>query len=143
MSGQRKEADLTRRQGAGGPPVPPTTPANRKKSRVSWFGGQVEAKNLVGVALKDGQAKKLGVNCKLVGSVAKILPLVVSCCKVGGRWKNVIFNQKRIVTTRSSLFQGCGSSVILQPRKHSQEKIEKMFCKIVHHLPNLVKVLQF
>ena len=83
MSGQRKEADLTRRQAAGGPPVPPTTPANRKKSRVSWFGGQVEAKNLVGVALKDGQAKKLGVNCKLVGSVAKILPLVVSCCKVG------------------------------------------------------------
>ena len=83
MSGQRKEADLTRRQGAGGPPVPPTTPANRKKSRVSWFGGQVEAKNLVGVALKDGQGKKLGVNCKLVGSVAKILPLVVSCCKVG------------------------------------------------------------
>ena len=86
MSGQSKEADLTRRQGAGGPPVPPTTPANRKKSRVSWFGGQVEAKNLVGVALKDGQGKKLGVNCKLVGSVAKILPLVVSCCKVGGRW---------------------------------------------------------
>ena len=95
MSGQSKEADLTRRQGAGGPPVPPTTPANRKKSRVSWFGGQVEAKNLVGVALKDDKAKKLGVNCKLVGSVAKILPLVVSCCKVGGRWKNVIFNQKK------------------------------------------------
>ena len=95
MSGQTEEADLTRRQGAGGPPVPPTTPANRKKSRVSWFGGQVEAKNLVGVALKDGQGKKLGVNCKLVGSVAKILPLVVSCCKVGGRWKNVIFNQKK------------------------------------------------
>ena len=94
MSGQSKEADLTRWQGAGGPPVPPTTPANRKKSRVSWFGG-VEAKNLVGVALKDGQGKKLGVNCKLVGSVAKILPLVVSCCKVGGRWKNVIFNQKK------------------------------------------------
>ena len=94
MSGQSKEADLTRRQGAGGPSVPPTTPANRKKSRVSWFGG-VEAKNLVGVALKDGQGKKLGVNCKLVGSVAKILPLVVSCCKVGGRWKNVIFNQKK------------------------------------------------
>ena len=94
MSGQTEEADLTRRQGAGGPSVPPTTPANRKKSRVSWFGG-VEAKNLVGVALKDGQAKKLGVNCKLVGSVAKILPLVVSCCKVGGRWKNVIFNQKK------------------------------------------------
>ena len=56
----------------------------------------MEAKNLVGVALKDGQGKKLGVNCKLVGSVAKILPLVVSCCKVGGRWNNnVIFNQKK------------------------------------------------
>ena len=35
-------------------------------------------KKLVGGALKDGRVKKPGVNCKPLGSVAKILPLVHS-----------------------------------------------------------------
>ena len=45
-----------------------------KSQGFSWFG----AKKLVGGALKDGEVKKSGVNCKPVGSGPKILPLVDS-----------------------------------------------------------------
>ena len=70
--------------------VPRATHDSCQSQKVKGFlvWGPGEAKNLVGVALKDGQGKKLGVNCKLVGSVAKILPLVV--WMVG--WDNVILN---------------------------------------------------